>query len=108
MPRKSNTLIDISKLTYTQLAALETRILDLKKTRRTEEQEALRLKLRDMAEKHGFALDTLIAARKTYPVPVKYKDPRNPKNTWSGRGRPARWLAAYEKAGHKRDEYRVD
>ena len=34
---------------------------------------------------------------------------RNPKTgeTWSGRGRPARWIAAAEKAGHKRTEYLI-
>jgi DNA-binding protein H-NS len=34
---------------------------------------------------------------------------RNPKSgeTWSGRGRPARWIAAAEKAGHKRQEFLI-
>jgi DNA-binding protein H-NS len=34
---------------------------------------------------------------------------RNPKTgeTWSGRGRPARWVAAAEKAGHKRSEFLI-
>lgn len=27
--------------------------------------------------------------------------------TWSGRGRPARWITAAEKAGHKRTEFLV-
>lgn len=40
-------------------------------------------------------------------VMVKFRDPANAENTWSGRGRPARWLAVYEKQGHKREEYAV-
>lgn len=34
---------------------------------------------------------------------------RNPKTgeTWSGRGRPARWVAAAEKAGRKRSEFLI-
>ena len=34
---------------------------------------------------------------------------RNPKTgeTWSGRGRPARWIAAAEKAGRKRNEFLI-
>ena len=34
---------------------------------------------------------------------------RNPKTgeTWSGRGRAARWIAAAEKAGHKRDQFLI-
>ena len=42
-----------------------------------------------------------------HAIPVKYRDPANPQNVWSGRGRPARWLATMEKAGRKRDEFRV-
>jgi DNA-binding protein H-NS len=34
---------------------------------------------------------------------------RNPVNgdTWSGRGRVPRWLAALEGAGHKREEFAI-
>jgi DNA-binding protein H-NS len=38
-------------------------------------------------------------------VPVKYRGPNG--ETWSGRGRPARWLAELEARGHKREEYDV-
>src|SRR5690349_2656423 len=39
-------------------------------------------------------------------VPVMYRHPKTGE-TWSGRGRPARWVAAAEKAGHKRTEFLV-
>ena len=35
---------------------------------------------------------------------VKYRDPKSGE-TWSGRGRMARWLAAKVKAGEKQDKY---
>jgi DNA-binding protein H-NS len=38
--------------------------------------------------------------------PVKYRDPQTGAG-WSGRGRPARWLADYEAQGRKRDEFAV-
>lgn len=38
---------------------------------------------------------------------VKYRDPNNAANVWSGRGRPARWVADYEKAGRKKEEFLV-
>ena len=37
-------------------------------------------------------------------VKVKYRDPKTG-DTWSGRGRMARWLAARVKAGEKQDKY---
>jgi DNA-binding protein H-NS len=43
--------------------------------------------------------------RKLPKVPVKYRDKRG--NTWTGRGRPARWIVAAEKAGKKRESFRV-
>ena len=36
---------------------------------------------------------------------VRYRDPDNPANTWSGRGRPAKWLQDYIGAGRDRDEF---
>lgn len=56
------------------------------------------------ANKNGHAK----AKGKTSAVSVKYRDPRNPANTWSGRGRPARWLSAALKVpGTKREDFRV-
>ena len=40
-------------------------------------------------------------------IAIKYRNPNKPTETWSGRGRPARWLAALEKQGHQRSEYAV-
>jgi DNA-binding protein H-NS len=37
---------------------------------------------------------------------VKFRDPVT-KAEWSGRGRPARWITDYEKAGRKRGEFAV-
>ena len=37
-------------------------------------------------------------------VKVKYRDPKSG-DTWSGRGRMARWLAEKVKAGEKQDKY---
>jgi DNA-binding protein H-NS len=37
---------------------------------------------------------------------AKYRDPKTGE-TWSGRGGTARWLAAYEKQGRKRDQFLI-
>lgn len=44
---------------------------------------------------------------KKVKVAVKYRNPANAEETWSGRGRKARWLADLVKSGHKLEEYRV-
>ena len=40
-------------------------------------------------------------------APIKYRDPKNPQNTWSGRGRPAKWLKAKMDAGEDKEDYAV-
>ena len=38
---------------------------------------------------------------------VTHVDPSNSSNTWSSRGRPAKWLQAYIDAGRSKDEFLV-
>ena len=40
-------------------------------------------------------------------VPAKFRDP-DTGETWSGRGRPPRWLAAKEAEGRRREEFAVE
>ena len=47
------------------------------------------------------------AKGRKHKIAIKFRNPAKPTETWSGRGRPARWLTALEKAGHARSEYAV-
>lgn len=38
---------------------------------------------------------------------IKYRDPDNPANVWSGRGRLARWLQEKVDAGRNKEDFRV-
>ena len=40
-------------------------------------------------------------------VAPKYRNPANPKETWTGRGRQPRWMAAQVKAGKKPEEFLI-
>lgn len=40
-------------------------------------------------------------------VPPKYRNPANPQETWTGRGRAPRWLAAEMAAGRKQEEFLI-
>lgn len=40
-------------------------------------------------------------------VPPKYRNPANPSETWTGRGKQPRWLAAYTSAGRSADEFLI-
>jgi len=109
--------IDLSKLSAKQLTDLKTKIDGMLPRQHEAERAALRERLARMAEQAGYRLDAVLAAtpkrarrtraKRTSSVPVKYRNPANSSETWSGRGRPARWLQAFLDAGHKREQYAV-
>jgi DNA-binding protein H-NS len=47
------------------------------------------------------------ASRKGSSVPIKYRDPENPKNAWTGRGMKPRWLNALLSKGRSLEEFQV-
>ena len=65
--------------------------------------------LRQAASSGIRAMDEPPRQRRKYPkVLPKYRNPRNPSETWSGRGKQPRWLTAALTAGAKIDEFAID
>src|SRR4051812_30132524 len=51
----------------------------------------------------------LNGARRPYPpVRPKYRNPKNPAETWSGRGKLPRWLGPQLRAGRRLDDFLID
>ena len=46
-------------------------------------------------------------AKASKPAPVKFRHPDDAGLTWSGRGKPPKWLAALEAEGRRREEFRI-
>jgi len=91
---------------------MELRIARLKSEKHDAERAALREKLTTLAKEHGFDIRELIGGRGRGrgkgSVAIKYRDPKNPENTWTGRGRMPRWLAAATKAGRaSKDDFLI-
>lgn len=105
----------LAEMTSAELRALSAEIADELEKRRASELQEAREKVRTLASQTGFSVAELTGetpksrkrekVEKTGTIPAKYRDPANPSNTWTGRGRVAGWLADYEKAGRKRDEF---
>jgi DNA-binding protein H-NS len=59
---------------------------------------AARAELEARAKELGVTLNQVLgesgATKAKTPVPVKYRNPNNLEETWSGRGRKPRWLTA--------------
>lgn len=64
-----------------------------------------------LMDKLGITVDDIggkvvkVAARK--PVEVKYRDPANADNTWTGRGKRPKWLSEAMAAGKKLESFAV-
>lgn len=46
-------------------------------------------------------------AKAASTVAAKYRDPQNAENTWTGRGKMPRWLAAYVAQGYGVDDFLI-
>ena len=78
-----------------------------------EAQEALD-EMEAVAKKYGFDIDELVAKKAEAMMmqqgtsePVRFRDPANPANTWTGRGRLPAWLKEIKDAGGDIERFRV-
>jgi DNA-binding protein H-NS len=94
----------LEKMSYAELAEMEAQIERLKSEKQNAERNALRQQLVDVAKEHGFDIHDLFGKGRKGSVAVKYRDPKNPENTWTGRGRMPRWMAAATKGGKAKKE----
>jgi DNA-binding protein H-NS len=94
-----------------RIEALQAKAEKLKKR---DKKPALRA-IAKLMRKHDISVDDLRGkpggggrrgARKGVKVKAMYRNPKTGE-TWSGRGRTARWLAAAEKAGQKREQFLI-
>ena len=92
---------DLDRTSNTELSQLETEIAHLKA------QQPLHERMAVVARELGFDLGELREAGHTDrrgSVAPKYRDPNNPQNVWSGRGRMPLWMVAATKGGKGKKE----
>ena len=99
---------NLDKMSYAELADMEREIERLKVDKRNSERAAVREKLIAIAKQSGFEISELFGKgnRGKRSVAVKYRDPKNAANTWTGRGRMPRWMVAATKGSKaKREDF---
>jgi DNA-binding protein H-NS len=101
----------LEKMSFAELTDLRTRIDRAMVEKQSTERAALRQKMADLAKDHGLSLDEVLGKGRRKgkgSVAVKYRDPRNSENTWTGRGRMPRWMVAATKGNRaKRDDFLI-
>ena len=112
--------LNLSKLTATELKRLRSKVDSEIKRRDDSARKEVMRKLRKIAAEHGVALDDVLTEakpsgnrrkplRKASPtkgrkVPVKYRNPSDSTQGWTGRGRKPRWVEEWLTAGKSIDE----
>lgn len=105
---------DVTKLSYTELLKLVAEAQERLAAKRDEEIKILADAYAKKVVAAGFTVQEAIDALKPYlpkrsargrVADVKYRDPANPENTWSGRGKRPGWIHAYLSAGKDLEEF---
>ena len=104
----------LDKMTYAELKELRDRVDAAMIEAAASEKQALRAKLEALAADSGFTVAELMggsgkgkAAKKSGGVAPKFRNPKNPDETWAGRGRQPRWLVAALKKGQKLESFAI-
>lgn len=103
-------LQDLNSLTTTDLERLQERVSTLLTARKDAEKNDAIERIQALANEAGITVsiqDGGGAGGKKSAVAPRYRNPENPSDTWSGRGRAPRWLAALEAKGQKRTDFLI-
>ena len=107
---KINYDMDLKKLSRADLLKLQNDISKEIDLRAEAYKNETRKKLEVLAAEAGFSIEELFGTqptKKRAPAKIKYRDPKNPENAWSGRGRMPRWLSAAVDKGKKKEDFAV-
>ena len=103
------TINGLDKMSYAELLKLEERIQAAIAAKRVEDVASTKEALRAMAEKAGFSLNDLFGKRggRKGSGEVKFRNPKDTSQTWTGRGRKPNWLVDAVKKGAKIDAFKA-
>ena len=105
--------VDLKSLNHTQLNDLISKAQVRQNELRKEKVGKLREKIHALIKAEGYAFDDIFGGkvpgkrRSGGTVAPKYKNPANPEQTWSGRGKRPRWFNEALKAGTKETDMLV-
>ncbi len=103
----------LDKMSYAELRELRDRVDEAMIAAQAAEKKALREELEALANRRGLSLEEVLgtvrpaAKGKGGKVPVKYRNPKDPSQTWTGRGRQPTWLVEAQKKGQKIESFLI-
>ena len=96
---------NLEKMSAKELAALDARLAKRIAAKSASARVEVRKKAEAMARKAGFRVSDLFGKGRKGTVAPKYRNPKNPDETWTGRGRKPLWMV---KAGGDPKRFLID
>ena len=99
----------LDKYSYAELLELKDAVETAITERKAAEAREVKANLEAVASKAGFSLDELFGSSKgkRKSATVKYRNPKDSTQTWTGRGRKPNWLVDAVKKGAKLQSFAV-
>ncbi len=101
--------INVDKLQLKELLELEGRVKKAIVIAREREKGEVRQEMMALAAKRGLSIAEILGngrgSAKGGKVAVKYRNPENMDDTWTGRGRQPKWLVAALKKGARINDF---
>ncbi len=84
----------LEKMSLKDLNVLHEKIQAAIEEKRVSERQEVRAKMEELARESGFSVFELFGGRggKRGKVAPKYRNPKDPSQTWTGRGRRPKWI----------------
>ena len=103
----------LDKMSLADLQDLRVRVDAAIAAAEVSEKKALREEMEQLAASRGLSIADIFGGKpagnklKGSKVAVKYRNPKNPDETWTGRGRKPNWLADALKKGQKIESFMI-
>ncbi len=105
--------IDFSKLSIDDIQKLQKQAEKALSSKKKNDLKSLRQQVDAILKGTGVSLQDLLAVKTTAkktaskPVAVKYRNPKNPTETWTGRGKQPVWLSKAIAAGVRLEQFAI-
>jgi len=98
---------DFNRLSVDELLSMREIINEILTSKIGEERRNLELRMATLNRFDQLGRPFTDGVSKFAKIPAKYQNPENPAETWAGRGKTPRWLAAALKRGKKKEEFLI-
>jgi len=100
---------DLIKFPLKELLAFQAKLNKAIEIRREEEKQEIYKKITALASESGFSLSELMSQKpaKKAPAPIKYRNPDNKNEGWTGTGKKPKWLTTLLASGKKLEDLAV-